>query len=274
MQKNSSLLISVVVSTYNRPEVLSCVLRSLSDQENTSFEVIVADDGSSSSTKDVITKFQQEIKFKLLHVWQEDDGFRAAQIRNKAVAKSSGDYLIFLDGDCLVFSDFIDEHVMLVEAGYFVRGNRVMLSEECTNEFIANNVRMSELSFMRLLRLRFGGKLKRILPLLRLNLNGLRKRKKTDWYGVKTCNLGMWRKDFMAVNGFDEEYIGWGHEDADLAIRLINNGVYRKEGVNAVTVLHLWHPLNDRSHLEENENRLEKRLQSSVTRITHGVSQY
>ena len=191
MQINPSLLISVVVSTYNRPDALSCVLRSLSDQENTSFEVIVADDGSSFSTKDVITKFQEKVRFKLLHVWQEDDGFRAAQIRNKAVAKSSGDYLIFLDGDCLVFSDFIDKHLMLVEAGYFVRGNRVMLSEECTNEFIANNVSMSKLSFMRLLRLRFGGKLKRILPLLRLNLNGLRKRKKTDWYGVKTCNLGM-----------------------------------------------------------------------------------
>lgn len=274
MQKNSSLLISIVVSTYNRPDALSCVLRSLSDQENTSFEVIVADDGSSPSTKDVITKFQQEVKFKLLHVWQEDDGFRAAKIRNKAVAKSSGDYLIFLDGDCLVFSDFIDKHVMLIEAGYFVRGNRVMLSEECTNNFIANNVSMSELSFMRLLRLWFDGKLKRILPLLRLNLNGLRKRKKTDWYGVKTCNLGMWGKDFKAINGFDESYIGWGHEDADLTVRLINNGIYRKEGVNAVTVLHLWHPLNDRSHLKENEDRLKERLNSNVTRITDGVSQY
>ena len=268
------MLISIVITTFNRPDALACVLRSLSNQTNLLFEAIIADDGSSSDTEDVIAQFQQEGKFKILHVWQADDGFRAAQIRNKAVAQSTGEYLIFLDGDCLVFPDFVAKHLELSEASYFVRGNRVMLSKEYTNEFIANSVKMAELSFLKLLSLRVKGKLKRIFPLVRLNLNGLRKRKKSDWYGVKTCNLGMWRKDFMEVNGFDESYVGWGHEDADLTVRLINNGVYRKEGVNAVTVLHLWHPLNDRSHLSENENRLKERLKSHVTRITDGVSQY
>ena len=117
-------------------------------------------------------------------------------------------------------------------------------------------------------------KIKRIYPLINLPLGILRKQKLKNWYGVKTCNLGMWREDFFAVNGFDEHYIGWGHEDADLAIRLINNGIYRKEGVNAVTVFHLWHPLNDRSRLQQNENRLKKLLQSNITRIDNGVSQY
>lgn len=266
--------ISVIVSTYNRSDALSCVLNALNSQITIPFELLVADDGSSGDTKEVVANFKKTSKFAIHHIWQEDDGFRAAKIRNKAVAKASGEYLIFLDGDCLVFPDYIEKHLSLAEQGYFVRGSRIMLTERCTKDLIESNVNMPNLSFLKLLQLRLNGGLKRFLPLVRLDLNGMRKRKRSDWYGVKTCNLGMWRNDFMAVNGFDEQYIGWGHEDADLAIRLINNGVYRKEGVNAVTVLHLWHSLNDRSHLKDNENRLKERLQNKATRITHGVSQH
>ena len=137
------MLISIIITTYNRPDALSCVLRSLSNQTNLFFEVIIADDGSSSETEKVIAELQQEVKFKILHVWQADDGFRAAQIRNKAVAKSTGEYLIFLDGDCLVFPDFVAKHLKLSEADYFVRGNRVMLSKECTDDFITHSVKMN-----------------------------------------------------------------------------------------------------------------------------------
>lgn len=265
---------SVIISTYNRLDALSSVLNSLSYQNNLTFEVIIADDGSSADTQHMITKFREKSKYEVHHVWQEDDGFRAAQIRNKAVAKSKGEYLIFIDGDCVVFPNFIQVHIQLAEKGYFVRGSRVMLSDPYTQEFIQTEIAPLELSFFDLFDLWRKKKIKRFFPLVCIPLGILRKQKKKEWYGVKTCNLGMWREDFLAVNGFDEQYVGWGHEDADLAIRLINNGVYRKEGVNAVTVLHLWHPLNDRSHLEENKNRLEKRLQSNVTRIKQGVSQY
>jgi glycosyltransferase involved in cell wall biosynthesis len=268
------LHISVIISTYNRPDALYCVLNALNDQSNLEFEAVVADDGSTSETEDVVTKFKNESKFEIQHVWQKDNGFRAAQIRNKAVAKAKGDYLIFLDGDCVVFSDFISRHMQIAEKGYFVRGSRVMMSEAYTPEVIDAVQVPSKLKSSELLKLWKSEKIKRIFPLVRLPIGWLRKLKKKKWYGVKTCNLGMWRKDFMAVNGFDEQYIGWGHEDADLAIRLINNDVYRKEGVNAVSVLHLWHSLNDRSHLKDNEKRLEERLNSNVTRIMNGVSQY
>jgi len=238
------------------------------------FEVVIADDGSSDGTSEIITQFRKNSNFEIHHVWQKDEGFRVAAIRNKAVARSSGNYLIFLDGDCLVFPDYIDKHLLLAERGYFVRGSRVMLTEDYTGLFIKNDVDMSNLSISKLIKLRFARKINRLFPLINLKLNGFRKRKKTEWYGVKTCNLGMWRDDFMAVNGFDEQYTGWGHEDADLTVRLINNGVYRKEGVNAVTVLHLWHSLNDRSNLKDNEQRLKERINSSSTRIIKGVSQY
>ncbi len=267
-------MVSVIISTYNRPDALFSVLNSLNNQTNLSFEAVIADDGSSDDTLQVIRKFQKISNFDILHVWQEDDGFRAAQIRNKAVAKSSGEYLIFLDGDCATFPKFISKHAHLAEKSYFVRGSRIMMSESYTQEFMNSKVRPTSLSFLQLLSLWWRKKIKRIFPLITIPLGKLRKLKQKEWYGVKTCNLGMWRKDFFAVNGFDEQYIGWGHEDADLAIRLINNGVRRKEGVNAVTVLHLWHPLNDRSNLKENKNRLDSRIKSSITRITQGVSQY
>ncbi|MFK7815690.1 MAG: glycosyltransferase family 2 protein [Gammaproteobacteria bacterium] len=274
MPKSNSVKISVIISTYNRPNALLCVLRSLNDQSSLIFDVVIADDGSTRETEVMLAKFRNESKFEMRHVWQKDDGFRAATIRNKAVAKSKCDYLIFLDGDCAVFPDFISRHVQLAEKDYFVRGSRVMVSEAYTQEFIDTVQAPSSLKVLDLWGLWRSKKIKRIFPLVRLSIGWLRKLKKKKWYGVKTCNLGMWRKDFMVVNGFEEQYIGWGHEDADLAVRLINNHVYRKEGVNAVSVLHLWHSENDRSHLKDNEQRLKDRIQSNITRIPNGVSQY
>lgn len=266
--------VSIIVTTYNREDALLCVLNSLNNQYHDKFEVIIADDGSSKNTQEAINKFQAFSELDIKHVWQDDQGFRAAKVRNKAVAESKGDYLIFIDGDCVAFPDFIARHMRLAQEGYFVRGSRVMLSEMYTQEFLQSELQPSKMTMPELLRLWRAKKIKRIIPLIKLPLGKLRKLKEKKWYGVKTCNLGMWRKDFMAINGFDEHYVGWGHEDADLAIRLINNGVYRKEGVNAVTMLHLWHALNDRSHLEENVRRLEQCLQSNTTRINDGVSQY
>ncbi len=267
-------MISIIISTYSRPDALLGVLRSLEEQIGAKFELIIADDGSTSDTSDLIEQFREKSKYIITHVWQEDQGFRAAQIRNKAVAKSVGDYLIFLDGDCLAFPDFIDRHLSLAEPGYFVRGSRVMLTEQGTRDFIEKKVSLTELSLLKLINLRVTKRINRFFPLIKLPLNSLRKRKETDWYGVKTCNLGMWRSDFMSINGFDESYVGWAHEDADLAVRLIRSGVRRKEGVNAVTVMHLWHPLNDRSQLSDNEERLQLVQQSENIRVEQGVSKY
>jgi len=266
--------ISIVLTTYNRIDALVCVLESLNNQQTYNFEVVIADDGSNAETKKAIINFKKKSKFEIMHVWHEDIGFRAASIRNKAVAFSKGEYLIFLDGDCIAFPSFIARHIHLAEYGYFVRGSRVMLSELFTQELIQSGLPVSSLSISNIIRLRLLRKIKRIVPLIKLPLGNLRKQKEKKWHGVKTCNLGVWRKDFLAVNGFDEQYIGWGHEDADLTVRLINNKVYRKEGVNAVTVMHLWHSLNDRSHIEENERRLKDRLNSNATYIKNGVSQY
>lgn len=249
--------VSIVVTTYNWPAALAMVLKSLTRQNVRNFEVVIADDGSGPETSQLISDIASSLNYPLHHVWQEDKGFRAALCRNKAVLKSTGEYLIFLDGDCIVRPDFVQQHLHLKEAGWFVRGNRVKLSDSYT-QFILESKSEKELAgTFNIVENWIRGNIKRIMPLLRLPLGRLRYRKKDDWYGVKTCNLAISRQDFFAVNGFNEDFEGWGHEDADLAIRLIRNGVHRKEGTFATAVFHCFHNEVDRSDESKNRAMLE-----------------
>ena len=261
---------SIIVSTFNSPAYLSATLDALNRQKSTNFEVVVADDGSTEQTVKMLNEKAGKVNYPLFHAWHEDKGFRAAAARNNAVNMSMGDYLVFLDGDCLALPDFINRHCECAERGHFVRGSRVMLSEQCTRELMSG--KQLPTSLLHWLVLRVSGKVNRIAPLLKLPY--AKHRKATDWFGVKTCNLGMWRSDFEAVNGFDESYVGWGHEDADLAVRLIRNGVRRREGRHDVPVIHLWHPENSRDQLSANEERLQAVIDGDYVRAPFGLDRY
>ena len=128
------MLISVIITTYNSPEFLNKSLESFLTQKDKNFEIVIADDGSTSDTKELINKYNS--KLKISHAWHEDSGFRAAKIRNEAVKMSSGEYLIFIDGDCMAFNDFIKKHREISENGFFARGNRVMLSNSFSSRII------------------------------------------------------------------------------------------------------------------------------------------
>ncbi|MCH6581255.1 MAG: glycosyltransferase, partial [Nitrospinae bacterium] len=266
--------ISVIVSTYNRPDALEMVLRSLEAQTCKDFEVVVADDGSREDTRLMLDRFGSQSPLKLKHVWQEDEGFRAASIRNQAVAASQGEYLVFLDGDCMVFPDFLAEHARLKEPNRFTTGNRMLLSRSFTEIVLDRQLPLHQWTFSQWIRARLKGQTNRLLPLLRLPLGFLRKLTPRKWYGVKTCNLGTWRQDFLDVNGFDESYQGWGYEDSDLVIRIMNKGVFRLEGRFAIPVIHLWHPLNHSPSTEENLQRLQNVLKSNATRVDNGVHRH
>jgi len=264
------MLISIIVSTYNQPDMLKLVLTALNEQTNKNFEVVIADDGSSEKTAEMIEDLKNSLNYKLKHVWHKDKGFRAAAIRNKAVASSKGEYLIFLDGDCVPFSSFLSQHMNLREKGWFVRGNRAMLSKRFTQLVLENDLPIYKFSKFKWIKHRLKNNLKRISPLFHLPMGLYRKNKSTDWFGVKTCNLGMWRNDFELANGFDEQFIGWGREDADLAVRLFNNGIFRKEGIFATCVLHLWHPESDRNKLEINDALLHQHIKQKTKRPVEG----
>ena len=136
-------LISVIVTTYNREDALEAVLRSLMRQTDPDFEVVVADDGSRPATADLIAAWRPKLGHPLAHVWHEDRGFRAAEIRNRAILASHGAYCIFLDGDCIARPDFVATHRRLAEPGWFVTGNRILLSRELTANICAKSSRPS-----------------------------------------------------------------------------------------------------------------------------------
>lgn len=268
-------LISVIVTTYNWAAALELCLHSLYAQTDKDFEIIIADDGSSAENLALTQSYATSSPVPIQYVYHEDLGFRAGTIRNKAVAQSKGEYVIFLDGDCMVYADFIATHRQLAESACFVAGNRVLLSPSYTQEVMQQRVPVYEKSVAEFFKLRLQGKINRLLPFLKLPLGFLRKVQPKKWQKAMTCNLAMWREDFLRVNGFDELFQGWGYEDSDLVIRLIHAGVKRKEGRFAVPVLHCWHPFRDRSQHDANYARLLERVADThFIRAELGVSHY
>lgn len=251
-------LISIIVTTWNREDALDAVLRSLAVQTDRDFEVVVADDGSGPATANLIADWTAKFGRPLKHVWHEHRGFRAAEIRNRAILASSGTYCIFLDGDCIARPGFVATHRKLAEQGWFVTGNRILMSETLTQTVLRDRLDPEHWTYGQWAHERGRGGINRTVPLMRLPLGPLRKLRFRAWRGARSCNLGIWRSDLDRVDGFDCAYQGWGREDSDLLVRLLRARVRRKDGVFATGVLHLWHPTADRSWLPDNDKKLDE----------------
>ena len=265
-------LISVIVTTYNREDALEAVLRSLGSQSDRNFEIVVADDGSAPATAALVEQRKAQVGVRLTHVWHEHRGFRAGEIRNRAVRASRGDYIVFLDGDCLTRPDFVATHRRLAEPGWFVTGNRALLTQALTDAVLSQPLELERWGTADWLWQRLSGGLNRLAPVLRLPLGPLRKMRPQAWEGARSCNLGVWRADLDRVDGFDASFSGWGKEDSDLLVRLLHAGVRRKDGAYATGVLHLWHAAADRSRLAENEQRLSRVIETRSVRAEAGLS--
>lgn len=263
--------ISVIVTTYNRPDALHLVLLALAQQTQLPNQVIVADDGSTDETRLLIGQLQNQLNYPLQHVWQKDEGFQAAKIRNKAALNADNNYLIFLDGDCIPFPDFIEKHRLLAERNWFVSGHRILLEKKLTQKILQGLLPIYKDSTLQWLSHYFNRQSNRLFPLLRIRLNKLRKLDAKHWQGAKSCNLGLWKADFLNVNGFDESFIGWGYEDSDLVIRLIRADIYRKSGKFAIPVIHLWHRQNDREKEHINLNLLKQITENQRIRAKIGL---
>ncbi len=265
-------LISVIVTTYNREDALDAALRALAQQSDRNFEIVIADDGSGPGTAHVVESWRSRLGLPLKHVRHEHRGFRGGEIRNRGIRESAGEICIFLDGDCLVRHDFIAAHRALAEPGWFVTGNRILLSPELTAAVLGRGLAAETWSFAALLQQRLSGGINRLLPTLRLPLGPLRRLNGASWQGAQTCNLAVARRDLDRIDGFDGAYTGWGLEDSDLVVRLLRAGVRRKDGRFATGVLHLWHPPNDRSRLPVNQAKLDEVIGGSRVRALHGLS--
>jgi len=265
-------LISVIVTTYNREDALEAVLRSLARQTDRDFEVVVADDGSGAATGRLVEACKGKLGHPLTHVWHEDKGFRAAEIRNRAILASGGSYCIFLDGDCIVRPNFVATHRHLAAPGWFVTGNRILLSPALTAKVLRDGLTPETWSFGAWVIERLRGGVNRLSALLHLPLGPLRWLRRNAWRGARSCNLAVWRADLDFIDGFDADYSGWGKEDSDIIARLLHAGIGRKDGVFATGVLHLWHAEADRSRLAENERKLAEILARRGVRAQRGLA--
>ena len=264
---------AVIVTTYNRPDALAAVLAGYQAQRDAEFELLIADDGSTDDTRRMVEAFKSRARRPVTHVWQEDRGFRAAAIRNRALAATGAEYILFSDGDCVPARRFVAQHQRLAERGWFVAGNRVLLSADFTRRVLRDKLMVHEWSGAQWFAAWLKRDINRWLPLATLP-DGFRKSAPRRWEGVKTCNLAAWRDDLLSVNGLDETYAGWGLEDSDLVIRLLHAGVRQKSARFAAPVFHLWHAENDRSRLAENQRRLDALIDSQRSAAELGVSRY
>jgi glycosyltransferase involved in cell wall biosynthesis len=269
--KNS--LISVIVSTYNRPDALKAVLAGLMQQSDRNYEIIVADDGSGPETQAMVKHMSGLSPIPVKHVWHPDEGFKLSAIRNQGILNAAGAYLIFLDGDCIPQHDFIARHRSLAQHGMMVTGSRILLGEQLTAE-VLKGLPILEQGFGFWFAQRARGRVNKVFPLF-LHLPDISQRRQIDfkWRGIKGCNLAAWRSDIEAVNGFDETFTGWGHEDADFVARLYNHGITRKKGFCATEVLHLWHREAKRDQESPNRKKVLDRIKNKETRASQGLAE-
>jgi GT2 family glycosyltransferase len=269
---NTHPSISVVITTYNRSDALLAVLVGLQCQNDTQFDVVVADDGSGEEHVNAILGSPAAKLLNVTHVWHPDVGFTAARIRNRGVAASHGEYIVFLDGDCVPENDFIAQHRRLAQTGYFVNGSRIMLSPDLTRQITRDQAQISARSWMFWFSQYLKGQASKLTGLIRLPDLSFRRQQTFTWKGIRSCNMGVWRSDFERVDGFDESFVGWGHEDADFVLRLHNCGLFRKNGFCATEVFHLWHAEASRKEESENAKRVKAREKSNVTMPILGYS--
>lgn len=269
----SPQLVSVVVSTFNRSDALLAVLDGLTHQNDQNFEVVVADDGSRVEHVQALKMSIAAKKLRVTHVWHPDIGFTLTRIRNRGVAASSGEYLVFLDGDCIPEVDFVGRHRALAEAGRFISGSRVLLSETFTLKVIAGVEKIVGRSAGYWIKHRILGHANKLSGLVRLPEWRGRLDTGTPWTRVRGCNMALWRSDFERVDGFDESFVGWGHEDADFVLRLHHAGVKRKNGFCATEVYHLWHSEAVRLQASQNAMTVQARIQTNIMLPTLGYSQ-
>lgn len=220
---------------------LEKVMESIVCQTRLPDEMLIADDGSGEDTARAVKCFSEAAPFPVFHIWQEDRGFRAAKSRNEAIKQSIGDYIILLDGDCVVNKYFISDHLSLAEEKCFIQGKRVHVKKNAVSAFSHEHAN----SALSLIKMAVTSNIMNIHHLIRLPSSLFVKNRKLK--GIKSCNMSFFRRDILAVNGFNEDFVGWGNEDSDLACRFFKYGLKKKVHQFRAICFHLWHPTNKTS---------------------------
>ncbi|WP_262710004.1 glycosyltransferase family 2 protein [Pedobacter frigoris] len=259
-----------MISTYNWPEALEVVLLSALNQTVLPNEIVIADDGSGAETKALIEKYAKLSQIPLHHVWQEDNGFRLAEIRNKAIAKASSDYIVQIDGDIIMHPRFIEDHVKFAKANSFVRASRIYINDEISEEMLASK-KYKISAFSKGITNVFSALR---MPFLWKHFENDYKIKGYELYEIHGCNMAYWRKDAIKVNGYNESFNGWGPEDKEFIARLLNTGLQKRFIKLGAIAFHIYHKENAKTFLEENTRKFKDAITNKTTYIEHGINQY
>lgn len=265
-EANHVLSTSLIISTYNREDALELTLLSVLRQSELPDEVIIADDGSGQATKDLLEKYRKKFPIPIIHCWHEDLGFRLAAIRNKAIAMASSDYIIMIDGDIIIHSHFIKSHKRIAQKGQFIQGSRVLLQERFTERVLAEK-RVNFSFFNWGIKNRLNTIYSPLLSKLISFYNNKPNR-------IRGANLSFWKEDVIQINGFNEDFVGWGREDSEFAVRMKNLGIVRKHMKFAGFGYHLYHQESSREALVKHDYILEQAIIHQLTACNNGIGKY
>jgi glycosyltransferase involved in cell wall biosynthesis len=237
--------ISVIVPTYNRPKALKLCLLSLASQSIMPNDILIADDGSTAETRDTVLEMQEKLKhaFPVKHVWHEDIGFRKPKILNETVRQSAGDYLIFIDGDCMAHRHFIRSHVENSSPEAILSGKRVEIGKELTMRLLDRGTILNSFN-LRLLwdaAMSRSRKVEEAIMIRNRYLRHMTHRDRITDDGVWGCNFSLYKDLFISINGCDEDFLDGSIEDNDLGIRVLNQGKQVRSVRGLAIIFHLWH---------------------------------
>jgi glycosyltransferase involved in cell wall biosynthesis len=232
--------VALIVNTYQKPRHLSLVLESIAAQVDVAgrFEVIVTDDGSTDETPRIVHTFASRADFPVQFTSRPHDGFRLARNRNAGARLATSDYLMFLDGDCVLPRDHVAAYLSRRRPGQALLGYCARLPEAESAALEPQRLGAIDLAALAPRAER------RILA---------RRFRKARWHNIirhptkprlAGGNCGIWRADFERVNGCDERFVGWGQEDDDLGLRLRGAGVRLESILDRTWSLHVWHPVD------------------------------
>lgn len=261
---------SFLISTYNWPGALALCLASVMKQSVMPDEIIICDDGSKDETRQLIKQFSLTSAVPIIHVWQPDVGFQLARVRNMGFAASRFEYIVQVDGDLIFHKDFLKDHLAFSKLGFFTTGSRVLISQQLTEKMletqipIVHNFSLQNSNFFNRIH----------LPFLHNAIARKYKTKGKSKYYVKGCNMAFWKTDLINVNGYNEDFTGWGREDSELAIRLINNNVNKRFLKFGGICYHLNHNLSSREMEPINVAMMERSEREKIKRTENGLDKF
>ncbi len=261
--------VTLCISTYNWPQALELCLESVLLQTHMPDEVIIGDDGSRDETKVLIDAIKKKFPVPVIHVWQPDDGFRLAEIRNKSFAAATSEYIIQVDGDVVLNKYFIEDHLRFAKPETFLAGGRSMLTEEAS-KMLMQKKNLTKISKEYELKKKHNAF--HFLPAAFINYYVQQGKKQAKY--VLGVNMSFWKKDLVRVNGYNENFTGWGKEDNDLAFRLCNAGVNVHFLKFAGIVYHIHHKEPVLDKMQYNEGLLQQAILNKEVFVANGLSKY